>query len=435
MTRSLTQLTITILLFVIPNCLLAQANKPKIYAIVVGVSKYSDSNIPNLKFAEQDAKAFADFLSTPNAGSVPKENMALLLNTNATRKNVIRELNQLVSRSEPNDLFIFYFSGHGKNDVLENVGYLLTYDTESENEAGTAISMSEINERIQRSKAKMKVSYIDACHAGLFKSVNTKGNNVDNTEILNAYLTSLNNASEGHVAFLASSARQQSLEDEKLGHGVFTYYLLKGLKGEADNIEKGSAGYQNKIVTVAELQTYVTESIGKATGFKQKPTIDGNFDTEFPLSVTGKATLDAAIAGRPAKTGGKENPGTTAAPKTKDVKDEKLTASVTFTNPFCYGTYTFINKFSKPIKFTYTTSAAGGKSLDIVIAPGQSATAPRMAVGRASSKDECVDLSYDGKFRFELEEGGRKKYATLNLLIESGLNKYHIISPDNTAFK
>ena len=229
-------ITFFVFLFLQAGSLAAQSSTvhpPKIYAVVVGVSTYNDSNIPNLKFAGKDAQAFYDFLRSPNAGAVPAEDMALLINTKATRSNIIKELVDKLTRASKEDLVIFYFSGHGKTGEFENAGYLLGYDTEADNEPATAISMDELKSKIDRSAAKMKISYIDACHAGLFKSSGAKGDANDNGEIIKAFTEGLANSGDGNAAFLASSARQQSLEDETLAHGVFTYYLIKGLQGEA----------------------------------------------------------------------------------------------------------------------------------------------------------------------------------------------------------
>jgi Caspase domain len=273
---------------------------PKVYAVVVGVSQYADQNIHALDFAALDAAAFAKFLQSPNAGAVPPENMRVLLNRDATRSKIIKAITELFSRSGKEDLILFYFAGHGKNDVMENVGYLLPADTEDGNEPGTAISMEEITSRIYHSKAKMKVSFIDACHAGMFRTAGARGSSNDNAEIIKAYTIGLSNASEGNVAFLACSARQESLEDKKLQQGYFTHYLIEGLQGSADKEQKGSAGFNNGIVTMGELRSYLISKVQQATQFKQVPSVEGQYDDDFPLSILrSDMVLSSEIAKRP----------------------------------------------------------------------------------------------------------------------------------------
>ena len=269
--------------------LIAQQNgvniKPKIFAVIVGVSNYNDSEIPDLKYSEKDAIAFYDFLRSVNAGSVPEDNIALLTGTNATRSNILSEVIDKFTRSTKEDLVIFYFSGHGKAGEFENTGYLLSYDAVYGNEGGSAVSMEEVKSKIDKSQAKMKISYIDACHAGLFKTTSKGSLEEDNSTIVSAYLEGISKAGGGNISFLASSARQQSTESDKFGHGIFTYYLLEGLKGAADLEQEGAEDYNNGIVTSGELATYLINKIQAATKYKQKPAIEGDPDGFFPLSV------------------------------------------------------------------------------------------------------------------------------------------------------
>lgn len=417
------------------------AAAPKIYAIVVGISNYINGNIPDLKFADKDAKAFAEFLKSPNAGAVPDQNIALLTNEKATRSNILKELVQLLSRSSKEDLVIFYFSGHGKNDVFENSGYLLTYDTENDNEAGTAISMDDIKSKIERCQAKMKLSYIDACHAGLFKSSGAKGTANDNGEIIKAYIAGLTDASDGNVAFMASSARQQSLEDEKLGHGIFTHYLIKGLKGEADKEQKEAEGYNDGIITVSEMQTYLSNKIQEATKYKQKPSVEGVYDEEFPLSILRpNQNLSNEIAKRPRKE--KKTEKTELTPATyKAPPDEKLSDGMALANQYCHGQYVFINMIKIPLILYKINGATGGSrgryDTDIKIAPGSQGATPRLYVYMspwAKSIDMCNDLFDDYTFYFKKVENGVEKYAVINVTVESRKKKYLVLSDDNMNF-
>lgn len=357
---------ILLMVSLISLSLRSHAASPKVYAVVVGVSVYKDSNIPALKFADKDALAFADFLKTANAGAVPSENMVVLINEKATRSNVFRELVQLFSRSGKDDLIVFYFAGHGKNDVMENSGYLLTYDTENENEAGTAISMEEIKSKIDHSRAKMKVAYIDACHAGMFKSYGTRGSSNDNAEIIKAYTAGLSNASEGNVAFLACAARQESREDEKLGHGYFTYYLIRGMKGDADKEQKGAAAFDDGVVTIGEMKTYLTRQIEQATTFKQRPTIEGIYDDDFPLSILrSNLSLSAEIAKQPARPA-VQPAVNTVQPKEAPAQSSINTAAVADLN--LTGTWKLRINSTKMIKSTGTVASnfVGGGTLELV---------------------------------------------------------------------
>jgi hypothetical protein len=353
--------------------------QPNIYAVIVGIADYKDSKIPDLKYAEKDAKSYFDFLQTPQGGKVPDENIALLTGTKATRGNILKALNEKFLRASSQDLIIFYFSGHGISGDLGGNGYLMSWDTEFENEAGTALEMDDIQKRVEKSKAKVKLNFIDACHAGLFQTTNTKGDlSETNRQISQALLNAIANADGGTISFLASSAREQSLEDDKLGGGVFTHYLIKGLKGAADLSQPGTKGHKNGVVSIGEINTYISEAVKKQTNFKQNPSLAGtDFDREFPLAIlTTNSTLTELMAknvGTTSSKGGEKNTAKTAVgpiliPTTSTNENENDTrnydpqakaygAAITTlatkacrdANLYWYGNYCFINRTGKPL--------------------------------------------------------------------------------------
>lgn len=419
-------------------------NTPNIYALVVGISNYTDENIPNLKYAKKDAEAFSAYLKTGPAGAISADNMVVLTNENATRANIMKALTQLVLRTRADDMLIFYFSGHGTNGIFDNEGYFLTYDTEFENESGTAVSMNEIITKISRSTAKLKISYVDACHAGLFKSKNTKGNAIDNNLIQESIKTAIQNAHEGEVVLLSSSARQQSIESETLQHGIFTYYLLKGLKGEADKGQKNTSGYNDGIVTIGELNTYLTNAIEKETNFKQRPSVEGNFDDQFPLSVLkpGKL-LTKEIEGKK-KSESREKP-ETAKKAGSAPPDEKLPNNITFDGKRCYGQYVFINNTDIPLTLyaansrnSTTHTKVGVLNVTLKISPGESATTPRIGVYSnppPHSAEACNDYYEDHKFYFKGEKNGKLVYVVVDAPLETRKKKYYVLSNDKITYQ
>ncbi|MBK9017581.1 MAG: caspase family protein [Saprospiraceae bacterium] len=82
-------------------------------AVVVGISDYQDMGIPDLRFADRDAEAFANWLRSPAGGSVPERNLVLLTNKQATIAQFAKALDGLMETVKEGDLVIIYFSGHG----------------------------------------------------------------------------------------------------------------------------------------------------------------------------------------------------------------------------------------------------------------------------------------------------------------------------------
>jgi uncharacterized caspase-like protein len=93
--------------------------------------------------------------------------------------------------------------------------------------------------------------------------------------VSDAFLARLSKA-KGRVVLTASRASEVSEEREDLRHGVFTYYLLEGLRGKADVDGDG-------IVTVDEAYAYVSGRVPEATGQGQHPVKKGEVEGQLVL--------------------------------------------------------------------------------------------------------------------------------------------------------
>jgi len=171
------------------------------------------------------------------------------------------------------DRVLIYFAGHGF--VFQGKGYLAPYDISLKNIAGTGYPMDSLGMVVgSRIKAKNKVLLTDACHSGAI----TPGAQNENLS------SSLLNIHKSLFSLTASRDREQSFEspDWGGGHGIFTYYVVKGLEREADENTDG-------IVTADELAEYVRRNVREATNARQNPTSDrGSFDPNLPLSYNPK---------------------------------------------------------------------------------------------------------------------------------------------------
>ena len=208
------------------------------WAVVVGISDYrfdqrwdKQKGIPDLQYADRDAEAFVRFLLSPAGGAFPSDKVLLLTNKKATVKEVRKAVGDFLARSLEDDLVIFYFAGHGAADPKNPKNlYLLCYDTEPGNYYGTAFPMWEIDTAISRTIRSNRVIVLaDACHsAGVGEA---RGG--ENAAQFNAYMAQLAQSKTGVTKITAS--RSDELSQERNfpggGHGLFTYYLLDGLKG------------------------------------------------------------------------------------------------------------------------------------------------------------------------------------------------------------
>jgi hypothetical protein len=254
----------------------------KRWAVVIGISDYRDPNIQNLKYADRDAKAFYDFLRSDLAGmgGFAPENIQILLNEDATYQNMRVALFDFLKNATEDDVVYIYFAGHGAPDPdrLENL-YLLPYDASSRSLGGTGFPMEDMNRALRNVSARYKVLITDACHSG---GINTEGTrSLTLNRINEVFLSQMVTSTGVQVTFTASQSGQESLESEDWGggHGIFTYYMLEGLKGAAD--ENG-----DHIVSIGEAMEFTRARVMRETRQRQIPQISTTaYDYHFPVAV------------------------------------------------------------------------------------------------------------------------------------------------------
>ncbi|MBX7222171.1 MAG: caspase family protein [Blastocatellia bacterium] len=229
------------------------------YALVIGISRYRFGN--SLKFADADARAFRDFLLTKQGGGFQPENIQLLENEAATRGAIKKALDECVEKLRPEDLLVFFLAGHGGPDPNQRkTRYFMTTDT-NEDFSATALSMSWLRDRLTKEiKAQRLICFIDTCHsAGIGgDGEEAVGMRSFGLNLINQDFENLLFGAPGIAVLTSSDINEKSYEHSRWdGHGVFTYYLLRGLKGEADFD-------QDRVVTAGELFEFVRSQVPSA---------------------------------------------------------------------------------------------------------------------------------------------------------------------------
>ncbi len=259
----------------------------KTKALIVGISKYQF--IDSLQYADRDAQVFADYLATTGFWNISKDDITLLVNEKAKRGDLITQLTRIASSLKPGDNLLFFFSGHGDVESPEvlNKGYLLTNDTYSDNYWGGAVAVNDLKDVFVTLLSKdIKVIVItDACRSGKLAG------GIKGAEFAAAAMSSM---WKNEIKILSSQPGQLSYEDKKWGNGrgVFSYYLINGLNGDADT-------NKDSTITLAELEMYVGSNVARETNNKQQPIFEGpnKFSTVL-------ATLKTPTTKPAQKTGG-----------------------------------------------------------------------------------------------------------------------------------
>jgi hypothetical protein len=241
--------------------LTAPAKEVILYLFVVGINRYKNSAL-NLNFAEPDARAIEEFFVRKGKTLFKDVKTTEFYNEEATKENILSKLDAL--QTDPQDVVIIYLAGHGIS--LKDNWYFIPHDVihpERDQEVmEKGISSLELADKIRNIQALKKLVLIDACKSGTMLLAFARG-----LEERKA-LAQLARATGVHV-MAASTKDQYASEVKDLGHGIFTYTLLKGLKGEA--------GLIGNKVTVRGLFAYVESSLPEISRrYKQ--------ESQFPVS-------------------------------------------------------------------------------------------------------------------------------------------------------
>jgi hypothetical protein len=227
------------------------------YALIIGNTEYTDPGLAQLTAPGQDAVDFARVLKSADIAGF--DNVITLINENISTVN--ERVDDFFALKKPDDLLVFYFSGHGVRDEYGEL-YLAINNTKRARLRSTAIRADYIRESMDQSRSRRQVLILDCCNSGAFAQ-GTKAEIGGTMGIA----TTFEGTGYGRVVLTASDATQFAWEGDKVigetTNSLFTHFLVKGLEGEADQDGDGT-------ITVDELYDYAYEEIVNITP-KQTP--------------------------------------------------------------------------------------------------------------------------------------------------------------------
>lgn len=209
------------------------------YAIVIGIESYRQK-LPRADFATHDAKTVTEYLT--EVMGYPKENVVTLLNDRASKSDFEKYFGKWLSNNVDNGNTIFvYYSGHGAPNPKTGDAYLVPYDGDPAFIDETGYSLNKLYAQLGKLKAKEIVVALDSCFSGAGgRSVIAKG-----SRPLVMNLQSNVGLSRNMVVLSASSGDQTSSTYDEKSHGLFTYFMLKGIKNEDVVQHDGSLKIEN----------------------------------------------------------------------------------------------------------------------------------------------------------------------------------------------
>ena len=227
------------------------------FALIIGNTEYTDPGLAQLTAPGEDVEDFARVLKSADIAGFDK--VITLINENISKVN--ETVDDFFALKKPDDLLVFYFSGHGVRDEYGAL-YLAIKNTNRSRLRSTAIRADYIRESMDQSRSRRQVLILDCCNSGAFAQ-GTKAEIGGTMGIA----TTFEGTGYGRVVLTASDATQFAWEGDKVigetTNSLFTHFLVKGLEGEADQDGDGK-------ITVDELYDYAYEEIVNITP-KQTP--------------------------------------------------------------------------------------------------------------------------------------------------------------------
>ena len=235
-------------------------------AIIIGIQNYK--LIPKAEYANQDAQVFYDYAS--RALGIKQENIKLLLDDDADVSGILTAFQEwlpLKVRKGKTDVYVFY-SGHGLPGADGKSLYFLPVGTNKNLVAKTGISQREIVDALKSAQAKSVTMFIDSCYSGQIRTGETllaSARPVELTVQETAYPPDF-------TVITASASDQIASSSPDLKHGIFSYFLMLGLEGGADENKDGT-------ITIGKLQSYLAERVPRfamTMSRKQEPQLVGD---------------------------------------------------------------------------------------------------------------------------------------------------------------
>ena len=226
---------------------MAQSRK-NAYAIVIGIEHYRQK-LPRADFAMHDAQTVTEYLA--KVLGYPEENVVMLLNEHATNVDLVKYFEKWLPNNVEKDGTVFvYFSGHGAPNTRTGDAYLVPYDGDPSFIDETGYSLRRMYDALGKLPVKQIIIALDSCFSGAGgRSVIAKGSrplvmNLQNNIIL----------PKNVMVLAASSGDQTSSTYDEKHHGLFTYFMLKGIKNEDVVKQDGS-------IDIAGLYGYVKPQV------------------------------------------------------------------------------------------------------------------------------------------------------------------------------
>jgi len=254
-----------------------QTSNPDHWGLIIGIENYA--NLPAVDFAEKDARLVQEYFK--NLLGIPEKNIITLIDSEATKGKIegILRIYLPLNLNEKSTLYV-YFAGHGVPSLEGGDAFIVTYDGEPRLIEYTGYKLETLYADIGNLPAKRSIVFIDGCFSGA--SSRSDKMLIAGARPVMLKVKNMNFSSGNVIAITASQGDQLSNSYPEKEHGLFTYYMLSGMRGAAD-------ADGDEMITLDELYTYVNLNVVKVsrrTGVEQTPDIQPGVDAVKKINVS-----------------------------------------------------------------------------------------------------------------------------------------------------
>lgn len=217
-----------------------ETGEAKLWVVLLGINDYQDETLPRLRYAALDCQGVGEALTEATQAFPQKEFFIHhdLVPEQPTLQTIQSSLQHIVASAKTQDTVLLYFSGHGVLEPESQQTVLCVADTQKHHLLKTGLCFQDLLSTLSKCAAHSQLIWLDACHSGNISLSGARGHLSEPTLLnptpqLLELLRQRAAKSRGFYALLSCDQGQQSWEFPDLGHGVFSYYLMRGLRGEA----------------------------------------------------------------------------------------------------------------------------------------------------------------------------------------------------------
>jgi len=246
------------------------------WGFIIGIEKYGQ--LPSVIYAKKDSELIRKYFG--NVMGIPAENMVVLNDGEATKSRITGYLKDYLPSNVGKDTVLYvFFAGHGAYDPQKKEPYLLPYDGDLRFINRTGYRLKDFYEDLDSLPVKRTIVFLDSCFSGVAARSDQMLD--PNARPVLVHLDDPGLSSPKVVSLIASTGVQTSASYPEKELGLFTYFLARGLRGEAKDQQGG--------ITVGGLYSYVKDNVTKVSrhrGIEQIPFLNPDIDAVKGVEIT-----------------------------------------------------------------------------------------------------------------------------------------------------